>query len=80
MSMDAPDVLGMAWEEAEALLEEAGWSAAPAITRPPGAPPLPDELLRVIRVRAHQAERRLDVVLAPERFLSGKDSGAPGAR
>ncbi|MFO7255259.1 MULTISPECIES: hypothetical protein [Limnochorda] len=40
---------------------------------------MPDELLRVIRVRAHQAERRLDVVLAPERFLSGKDSGAPGA-
>lgn len=75
--MDAPDVLGMEWEEAEALVEEAGWTAITERTAPPGAPPLPEEPFRVIRVRADEGQRQLRLLLAPERFLSTKRPVAP---
>lgn len=75
--MDAPDVLGMEWEEAEALVQEAGWTAHLQRTAPPGAPPLPEESLRVIRVQVDEDQRRLRLLLAPERFLSTKGPLAP---
>lgn len=75
--MDAPDVLGLAWEEAEALLEEAGWTATVRRTAPPQAPPLAGESLRVVRVSEEPGNRRLHLLLAPERFLGPERSPLP---
>lgn len=77
--MDAPDVLGMEWEEAEILVHEAGWTARLQRTAPPGAPPLPEESLRVIRVQADKDRRCLQILLAPERFLGTKGPVTPAA-
>lgn len=67
--MDAPDVLGLEWEEAELLLNEAGWTATVKQTAPPQAPARPGESLRVVRVSPQAGSRRVVVLLAPERFL-----------